>query len=103
MNEINKFLNDLGLSLEDCNEDWVENVKNFQSIENTLTDEEKAKKRQQLLNTFYDYHEIVEEDQDNDEYEKEHDEIKIEYKTENATRRHEARKNLKFNISDLFN
>ena len=60
MNEILEFLKQYNLTLEDCEETWVELVKNFEAVEQTLEEEERASKIKSLIEKFDEYH-IVEE------------------------------------------
>jgi hypothetical protein len=102
MDEILKFLDQYGLTMEDCNEDWVEKVKNFQAIESTLTDEEKASKSQHLIKIFEDYHEIQEPEPEPIEVDETF--INFDVNKENAKKKHEARKKrgglFNFNLID---
>lgn len=119
MDKINALLGRYGLTLDECHEDWVEKVKNFQSVESTLTDDERWTKENELIENFSKYHQIEEPPEPPKKQAKKqepkkkksyadlelNDDIDLSYDKEKAKQRREQRKKRgnSFDITSIFN
>jgi hypothetical protein len=62
MNTINELLTHYELKLTDCEESWVEQVREFEKVKSAMPSNVAEKREKEIVDCFFDYH-VIEADQ----------------------------------------